>query len=206
MKIFRIVVFALIFICAVFLAFFGMKNYLNADRANISSSQKSIAGVAGVGGNFEAVFTNGTPITQEDLKGRPHVMFFGFTHCPDVCPTTLYEAGQWLEALGEDGNKLDVYFVSIDPERDTAPVLAEYLTAFDKRIKGITGSVEQINRMVKKWHVFVEKDGGGEDYNVNHTATTFLMNSKGEFVRTISYGEDNKVAITKLRKLIAEEK
>ena len=138
--------------------------------------------------------------------GRPHVMFFSaLPHCPDVCPTTLYEGSQWLEALGADGDKVDIYFVTVDPERDTVEILSDYLSAFDPRIKGITGSEQQIQQLIKKWRVYAEKVPTEDDYTMNHTATTFLMNAKGEFVRTIAYGEDNKVAIEKLRKLIQEQ-
>ena len=117
-------------------------------------------------------------------------MFFGFTHCPDVCPTTLYEGTQWLTELGADGDKIDIYFVTVDPERDTVEVMSDYLSAFDGRIKGITGTPEQIAQMIKKWRVYAEKVPADDDYTMNHTATTFLMNGKGEFVRTIDWNRD----------------
>ncbi|MEE9313552.1 MAG: SCO family protein [Rhizobiaceae bacterium] len=199
MKLFRYAIWGLVFALGAFLAYTTLNWSLNSSNGNTPM------GRADVGGPFTAVLTNGTPITQENIKGKPHVMFFGFTHCPDVCPTTLYEAGQWLEGLGEDADKIQIYFVSVDPSRDTVPILAEYLTGFDKRIKGITGSQKEIDAMVKTWRVFAQKEGDGENYNINHTATTFLMNSKGDFVRTIAYGENSDVAISKLRKLIAEE-
>ena len=199
MKTIRYTSLALIFVLCVFLAYTGINRVMNPAPNTVESAR------ANVGGEFTAVFAGGSIATREKMLGRPHLLFFGFTNCPDVCPTSLAEVGIWLENLGEDGNKIDAYFVSVDPERDTSAVLAEYLTGFDPRIKGITGTTEQINHMKKQWHVFSEKAGSGEDYAVNHTATTFLMNSRGEFVRTISYGEDSKTALTKLRKLIAEE-
>ena len=199
MKTIRYTSLALIFILCVFLAYTGINRIMNPATNTVVSAR------ANVGGEFTAVFADGSIATREKMLGRPHLLFFGFTNCPDVCPTSLAEVGIWLENLGEDGNKIDAYFVSVDPERDTSTVLAEYLTGFDPRIKGITGTLEQINHLKKQWHVFSEKAGSGEDYAVNHTATTFLMNSRGEFVRTISYGEDSKTALTKLRKLIAEE-
>ncbi len=200
MKIFRYGLWAAIFVLGAFLAY-STVNWTMQNSGNGGSPMR-----ADIGGPFSAVNSDGKPITHADLKGRPHVLFFGFTHCPDVCPTTLYEGGQWLKELGSDGDKVDIYFVSVDPERDTVEVLSDYLSAFDPRIKGITGSPEQINQLIKKWRVYSEKvptDDG--DYTMNHTATTFLMNSKGEFVRTIAYGEDNKIAVEKLRKLVREE-
>ncbi|NKB52918.1 MAG: redoxin domain-containing protein [Rhizobiaceae bacterium] len=200
MKIFRYCLWAAIFVLGAFLAYSTVRWTMQKSGTGGSAMR------ADIGGPFSAVNSNGKPITHADLKGRPHVLFFGFTHCPDVCPTTLYEGSQWLKELGDDGNKVDIYFVTVDPERDTAEVLGDYLSAFDPHIKGITGSIEQIGQMTKNWRVYSEKvptDDG--DYTMNHTATTFLMNSKGEFVRTIAYGEDNKVAIEKLRKLVREE-
>lgn len=198
MLIFRYILWAAIFVLGAFLAYSTMNWTLNKEQP--------VAGRADVGGAFEAVLANGKPITEADLKGKPHVMFFGFTHCPDICPTTLYEAGQWLKELGDDADKLDFYFVTVDPERDTVDALGRYLTGFDPRIKGITGTPEQIADLSKKWRVFAQKVGEGDDYSVSHTSNTFLMNSRGEFVRTISYGENNDVALQKLRKLLAEEK
>ncbi len=199
MRHFRYVLWVIIFVLGAYLAYSTINWTLN--RSDGGSSLLT----ADIGGNFTAVLSNGQSITQADLAGRPHAMFFGFTHCPDVCPTTLYEASVWLEKLGPDGDKLDIYFVTVDPDRDTADVLSDYLTAFDPRIKGITGTPQQIAQLVKSWRVYAEKVPTGDDYTMNHTATTFLMNGKGEFVRTIAYGEDNAVAVEKLRKLVQEE-
>ena len=170
---------------------------------NGTTSMPSGFTVSGIGGPFTAQRADGGPITRDDMLGRPHMVFFGFTHCPDVCPTTLYEAGQLLDRLGPDGDKVDVYFVTVDPERDTAPLLADYLRAFDPRITGITGTPEQIADLAKQWRVFVRKgevrDG---EYNVDHTATTFLMTPEGDLASTVSYGENPDTALKKLRKLV----
>ncbi len=161
---------------------------------------------AEVGGAFTAVRANGQSITQDDMKGRPHALFFGFTHCPDVCPTTLYEATLWLKGLGAQGNELDVYFVTVDPERDTPETLAQYLSAFDKRIEGVTGTPEQIEKLVKAWRVYAEKvPTEGDDYTMNHTATTYLMDAEGEFFGTIAYGENSDAAQAKLKRLLAKK-
>ena len=157
---------------------------------------------ADIGGPFEAVRANGSKISRKDMIGRPHVVFFGFTHCPDVCPTTLYEAGQWLKELGGDGDNVDVYFVTVDPERDTPTILSEYLSAFDPRIAGVTGTPQQIAELVKAWRVFAKKEPTDDSYTMNHTATTFLMDAKGGFFGTIAYGEKSDVAVEKLKRLL----
>ncbi len=198
MKAFRFVLWGAIFVLGAFLAYSTVNWTLNSGSGNQQAK-------AAIGGSFTAIRSDGKTITEKDFNGRPHVLFFGFTHCPDVCPTTLYEGSQWYKELGEDGDKVDMYFVSIDPERDTVEVLADYLSSFDPRIRGVTGSVAQITDLAKKWRVYMEKVPLEDDYTMNHTATTFLMNGKGEFVRTIAYGEDSKTAVDKLRKLVAEE-
>jgi protein SCO1/2 len=195
MKFLRYGIWAIIFVLAGFLAFSTVGKFFNNDN--------KVAGLISIGGPFTALAANGSPITHDDLKGRPHVLFFGFTNCPDICPTTLYEAGEWLKALGPDGDKLDIYFVTVDPKHDTPEMLSTYLTAFDKRIKGITGSEEQIADIVKKWRVYAEKvDTGDGDYTMNHTASTFLMKANGEFFGTIAYGEQMDVAKGKLERLV----
>ena len=195
MKYLRYGIWAAIFVLASFLAYSTIGNFLKKDN--------KVAGLVSVGGPFTALDASGKTITQEDLKGRHHALFFGFTNCPDVCPTTLYEAGEWLKSLGADGDNLDVYFVTVDPQHDTPEMLSQYLTAFDKRIKGITGSEEQIADLVKKWRVFAEKvDGDDGEYTMNHTATTFLMKPNGDFFGTIAYGEQMDVAKQKLERLL----
>ncbi len=143
------------------------------------------------------------PMSRQDMLGRPHVMFFGFTHCPDVCPTTLFEASRWLAGLGADADGLDVYFITIDPERDDAEMLSDYLSAFDPRIKAVTGSQEEIATLVKGWNVYAKKvlleDG---DYTMDHTASTFLMRGDGSLQGTIAYQENSETAIAKLRRLL----
>ena len=205
MKAFRIALWSLI---AVFAAFLIWRT--TGDLLNPQERQRAVARVADIGGPFEATLSTpadpkGKPVTQADINGRPHAMFFGFTNCPDVCPTTLYEASQWLAALGEEADKLDVYFVSVDPERDTAETMAAYLTPFDKRIAAISGTPEQMEAMRKKWRVVAKKvplEGG--DYNVDHTATVYLMDAKGEFFGTIGHQENPETAVAKLKRLVRD--
>ncbi|MEJ1157867.1 SCO family protein [Prosthecomicrobium sp. N25] len=155
-----------------------------------------------IGGDFALVDQDGKPVTREALKGRPAAMFFGFTHCPDVCPTTLAEAGQWLAALGPDAGKLQFVFVSVDPERDTPEALKQYLSAFDERIRGLTGSQEAVDRVIKAYRVYARKVQSGSSYVMDHTAAVYLMNADQRFVGTINYQEPTDKALAKLRQLI----
>jgi protein SCO1/2 len=133
------------------------------------------------------------------------VLFFGFTHCPEVCPTTMAEMSTWFEQLGEEGSDLRGYFVSVDPERDTPAILGEYVSWVSDRITGITGTPEEIAKIAKAWGVYYEKVPlEGDDYTMDHTASVFLLDTKGEFQGTIAYGEDSTVAVQKLRNLLAK--
>lgn len=156
-----------------------------------------------IGGPFTLIDQHGNTVTEAVLKGHPSVMFFGYTFCPDVCPTTLFEMTGWLDKLGPDADKLGIYFVSVDPERDTEKTLAEYLSAFDPRITGLTGSTEAVAEIVKGYRVYARKvplDSGG--YVMDHTATIYLLDSEAVFTGTIDYQEDPDTALKKLRRLV----
>ncbi|EAU42062.1 inner mitochondrial membrane protein Sco1p-like protein [Fulvimarina pelagi HTCC2506] len=146
---------------------------------------------------------NGEPVTQSLFEGKPTALFFGFTHCPEVCPTTLAELSLVLNELGPKADDLNVVFVTVDPERDTPDVLADYVGAFDERIVALTGSHEQLDAMAENWGVYYKKvplkDG---DYTMDHTATVFLLNRGGEFTGTIGFGEDSEMAFRKLLRLV----
>jgi protein SCO1/2 len=136
-----------------------------------------------IGGAFRLVDQNGQVVTQDALKGKPSLMFFGFTHCPDVCPTALFEMTQVYKALGSDGDKVQAYFVSVDPERDTPDILKEYLSSFDPRLRGLTGDPAAVAAIEKAYRVYSKKvplEGGG--YTMDHTATVYLMDKQGRFV------------------------
>jgi protein SCO1 len=136
-----------------------------------------------VGGPFQLVDQNSKPITDQDLKGRPFLVFFGFTHCPDVCPTTLFEVSEIFRALGPDAKDIRALFVTVDPERDTPGKLKDYLSSFDPRIIGVTGDAAAVAATEKAYRVYakmVPTDGGG--YTMDHTAIVYLMNKDGRFV------------------------
>ena len=161
--------------------------------------------IATLGGPFELVSDKGEVVTHDTINATPHLIFFGFTHCPDVCPTSLFEAAGWLKALGDDADKLTVYFVTVDPERDSKEVMADYVSAFDPRIRGLTGTLEQIKPMLKSYAVYYKKvpdPDEPEDYSMDHTATVFLMEKGGKFFGTIAYGENRETAVAKIKRLL----
>lgn len=156
-----------------------------------------------LGGPFTLVDTQGRTVTDKDLLGKPTVYYFGFTYCPEVCPTTLLAMTNWLKALGPDADKLNVVFVSIDPERDTPKQLGLYLSNFDPRIRGLTGSSEAVKQAAHDYNVYVQKialDGGG--YTMDHSTTVYLMDRKGGFADVIGYKAPDADAIAKLKELV----
>lgn len=158
---------------------------------------------AKLGGPFNLVNQRGEQVSEKILENRNHALFFGFTNCPDICPTTLMDVTLWMKALGDQSDKIDFYFVTVDPERDTVEFLNDYVSAFDERITGLTGSTEAVAAMVKSYKVYAQKvelDDG--DYTVDHSAFVMLFNTNGEFKGTIAYGETEDNALAKLRRLI----
>ncbi|WEX11364.1 SCO family protein [Chelativorans sp. AA-79] len=157
------------------------------------------------GAPFELVDDSGQPITEKAFQGRPTALFFGFTHCPDVCPTTLFEMEGWLDELGEEGEDLQAFFITVDPERDTPEVMKTYLGNFSDRVTGITGDPEKVAAMAKAFRIYsrkVELEDG--DYTMDHTASVMLLDRNGDFFGTISYEENAETAVAKLRRLINE--
>ena len=156
-------------------------------------------------GVYSLVDQRGNPVDQTMFKGHPSALFFGFTHCPEVCPTTLAEMSGWFEALGDEGKELQAYFVTVDPERDTPEIIGDYVSWVSDRITGVTGKPEEIDKIVKAWGVYAQKvplDDGG--YTMDHTASVFLLDRRGQFQGTIAYREDSATALDKLRNLLAK--
>jgi protein SCO1/2 len=146
---------------------------------------------------------NGRPVTDKTLLGKPTAIFFGFTYCPEVCPTTMAEMTAWLKALGPDADKLNVVFVSVDPERDTPEQLKLYLSNFDRRIQGFTGTPETIAKTAKAYRVYYQKvatDGGG--YTLDHSSAIYLFDAKGRFVEPIGYGGPPERGLDQLKALL----
>lgn len=159
--------------------------------------------VGGIGGPFSLVDQKGHPFTQADLLGHPNLLFFGYTFCPDVCPTTLLEAEGWMKALGADADRLHVIFVTVDPERDTPEKLKDYLASFDPRFIGLSGPRDKIDEIIKDYRVFARKvEGKGGDYTMDHTAAVYMVDPQGRFVGIINFQEETAKAMTKIRRLL----
>jgi protein SCO1/2 len=155
-----------------------------------------------IGGPFRLTSQEGKAFTDEDLKGNPFLVFFGFTHCPEVCPTTLHDLSQDLEALGRDADKLRVAFISVDPAQDTPELMKTYLSSFDPRIVGLTGTEEEIAAVAKAYKIYYRKVPTDSGYTMDHTASIFLMDGKGEFFGTSNFQESEDVRRDKIRRLI----
>lgn len=157
-----------------------------------------------VGGPLQLVAPDGSTVTEKDFAGKPYAIFFGFTRCPDVCPTTLARMARLRQQLGADGDKFRILFVSVDPERDKPADIGAYVDLFGTPIVGLTGSDQQIAQIVKAWHVFYQKvPQPGGDYTIDHTASVFLMDRAGKLQSIIDHHETEASALAKLRRLVA---
>ena len=155
------------------------------------------------GPNFELIDHNGTPFFGAALAGRPYAIFFGFTHCPDVCPTTLMAIGNALQRLGADGDRLTILFVSVDPERDTPEQLRQYLSSFDPRIIGLTGSEAQIASAARNWNAFHNKIPEGDGtYTIVHSAYVYLMDRANRLVGTMGFQDSEEEQVASLTSLL----
>ncbi|MCE4224701.1 SCO family protein [Methylobacterium sp. C25] len=149
--------------------------------------QSRPAATSAVGGPFTLVNQDGKTVTERDFAGATHLMFFGFTHCPDVCPTTLQQITDVLAALGPKGDKLKVAFVTVDPERDNPAALKEYLSSFDPRITGLTGTPEQVRAALRAYRGYAKKvEGKDGDYVMEHTALVYVMDAHNNFVSALN--------------------
>lgn len=147
-----------------------------------SPSRQGQSGTASVGGPFTLTTQEGKTLTEKDLRGAPFLVFFGFTHCPDICPTKLFEISEVLRAAGGKGEKLKALFVTVDPERDTPEVMKSYLGSFDPRILGLSGDRPAIDAMIKAYRAYARKVPTKDDYTMDHTALVYLMAKDGSFV------------------------
>lgn len=165
------------------------------------------AQAADIGGDFELTNVDGEPYGSENLKGKPYALFFGFTHCPEVCPTTLSEISFSLQELGDDADRFTPVFITVDPERDTAEILKEYLGAFDERIVGLRGTPEEIATVARAFRATYKKvEQSDGDYTVDHTAVIYLIDGNGHFFDKIDYREDSDVQLQKYRRLLQADK
>jgi protein SCO1/2 len=158
---------------------------------------------AAIGGPFELTDQNGKEITERDLKGHPSLVFFGFTHCPEVCPTTLFDISEVLNKLGPDAAKVNALFITVDPERDTPAALKDYLSSFNPRLVGVGGDAPELAKVAKEYRVYYKKvplkDG---DYTMDHTAIVYLMDKNGQFVAPFSLKRKPEEAAAELRRYL----
>ena len=144
---------------------------------------QGVTAAASIGGPFQLVDQSGQTVTEKDLKGKPTLIFFGFTHCPDVCPTALFEISEVLRAMGKDADRVNAWFISVDPQRDTAAAMKDYLSSFDPHLKGLTGDEAAVAKVITGFRVYAKKvpttDG---DYTMDHTALIYLMDRDGRFI------------------------
>ncbi|WP_298498411.1 SCO family protein [uncultured Maritimibacter sp.] len=156
--------------------------------------------------DFSLADHEGNEVGPETLIGRPAMVFFGFTYCPDVCPTTLSDISGWLDDLGDEANEMSVVFITVDPERDTVDAMSEYVGYFHPAIRGWTGKDEEIAKAVRGFRASYERvptEGGG--YTMNHTASVFLFDAAGRFVTMIDYHEPREFAVPKIRRALEGE-
>ena len=164
---------------------------------------RSVTAPAAIGGPFQLTNQAGQVVTDANLKGKPTLIFFGFTHCPDVCPTSLFEISEVLKAMGKDADRVNAYFVSVDPERDTTAAMKDYLSSFDPHLQGLTGNPEAVAKMLSAYRVYSRKvplkDG---DYTMDHTALTYLMDRDGRFVAPFNLNRKPEEAAADLKKYL----
>lgn len=162
-------------------------------------------GTALIGGPFSMVNQKGETVTEKSFEGHYTLYFFGFTFCPDVCPTQLQVLSASLKELGPDAAKITTVFVSIDPERDTPKIIAEYIANFDPRLVGLTGTPEQLAVMAKAFHVYYKKEIDPKDvrnYSMDHSSILYLMGPDGKFAKHFPYTTDAKALASSLKKVL----
>ena len=161
-------------------------------------------GVALVGGPFSLVDHTGKRVSEQDFRGRYMLVFFGYTYCPDVCPTELQVMTAALDQLGADADKIRPVFISIDPQRDTPEVLASYVENFGPRLVGLTGTAEEIASVAKVYRVFYSKAGktGSDEYLMDHSSILYLMGPDGGFVKHFTYTTDASGLAANLNKVL----
>jgi protein SCO1/2 len=174
--------------------------YLLQPTFGVMTRQLPLA--ASIGGPFELTTHDGKRLSSTELRGTPFALFFGFTHCPDVCPTTMLELSNAIKALGPDADRMRFFFVSVDPERDAPEQLKVYLSNFDARIIGLVGTPTEIAAVAKAYRAIYEKVPTKDGFTYNHTALVYLMGPDGRLAGTLNYQESEDARLKKLRRLL----
>lgn len=166
----------------------------------VTSSSKAL-----IGGAFSLTDQNSNIVTDKNLEGKVSLVFFGFTHCPEVCPTALSVISQAMEQLGEDATKMQTVFITVDPERDTQEVMKEYIANFNPDIIGLTGSREDIKQVVAAYRVYVSKAADEEDpenYMMDHSGYIYIMDKNGEYASHLSHESNAEAIANSVRKIL----
>jgi protein SCO1 len=175
--------------------FFGIILFAGNQGTQISASA--------IGGPFSLIDQNGKPLTDQDMKGKPFLVFFGYTHCPDICPATLFDVSEVLRAMGQDADKSGALFITVDPERDTPAAMKDYLSSFDPHLIGATGDAKQVEAAEKTYRVYAKKVPGEKgDYSMDHTALVYLMDKQGRFVAPFKLNRKPEESAAELRKYL----
>lgn len=194
---FRILLWLLVALALAGLAFLYLRSPETRPATRTSVTATSF------GGPFTLVGSDGQPFASSRLAGQPYAIFFGFTHCPDVCPTTLARLVRLRKELGRGDEAFNILFVTVDPERDGPEEVAIYATAFGGPVIGLTGSPPQIEQVKKQFGIFSEKVPQGDTYTVDHSAIALLFDRNHRFVATVSPEEQDRPALDKLKRITA---
>jgi protein SCO1 len=168
---------------------------------------RGIAGTvlsSAIGGPFNLVDQNGRPFSDADLKGKWHLVFFGFTHCPDVCPTTLNELALAIDRLGKERDKVGIVMITVDPERDTQEALKSYIASFDAPVTALTGTQEQVAEAAKAYRVYsAKRPTGNGNYDMDHSAVIYVMDPQGRFTATFTPDTGADAIAERMQKLLS---
>jgi protein SCO1/2 len=173
----------------------------------VRETPRGAAGTAlasAIGGPFRLIDQNGKPVSDADLKGKWQLVFFGYTHCPDTCPTALNEISLALDQLGVKRDEVEIVFITVDPERDTPEVMKAYVQSFDARIIALTGSPDAVAQAAKAYRVYYAKHPRGDgDYDMDHSAVIYVMNPEGRFTATFTPDSTADAIAQRLQKLLS---
>jgi cytochrome oxidase Cu insertion factor (SCO1/SenC/PrrC family) len=172
-------------------------------------AQQPSQGKALIESDFSLVDHTGEPVTDENFAGKWQLVFFGFTYCPDICPTTLSDVSMVLEELGDDADQVQPLFITVDPERDTPEVMAAYVANFDPSIVGLTGSPEQIKQAARAFRAYyakVKQEGTSDSYTMDHSAFLYLMDPKGAYATHFSPNDEPAAIADQIRAYVEGEK
>jgi len=170
--------------------------FLFAEHLSRQSGPKRIADILD---KISLKDQNGMPFNIKSLNRKPSLLFFGFTHCPEICPTTISELSEIVKDLKNKIHPTNIIFVTLDPERDTEKHLKDYVQYFNSNIIAVTGEIKEIKKLAKNWNVYFEKiNTSDEDYTLNHTATVFMLDQHGNFKGTIAWGENQNSVTQKI--------